>query len=232
MAPVVTGQVTCIVPAFNEGARIGAVLRALSGHPLIDRIIVVDDGSTDETLSVVRTVAGVEVMAQKANGGKTRALSLGLARATTPFVLLVDADLEGLSAAALSALISPVLVGHADLAISLRGNAPGLWHRIGLDYISGERIFRRDLVAGRLAELDRLPRFGFEVWLNAIIVDEELRIAVVPWPGVASPTKGRKYGLWSGLSSDIGMIADLVQSAGPLTLASQIRTMRRLRIRV
>ncbi len=227
-----TGLVTCVVPAFNEGARIGAVLRVLSSHPLIDRIIVVDDGSTDETLSVARTFATVEVVALRTNSGKTRAVAIGLARAATPFVLLVDADLEGLSAPALTALIRPVLGGSADLAISLRGNAPGLWHRIGLDYISGERIFRRDLVAGRLAELGRLPRFGFEVWLNAIIVGRALRIAVVDWPDVASPTKGSKHGFWSGLSADMRMIADLLRSAGPLRLAAQIRSMRRLRVGV
>ena len=40
---------TCVIPAYNEQARIGAVLAAVLDHPLIDDVLVVDDGSTDST---------------------------------------------------------------------------------------------------------------------------------------------------------------------------------------
>jgi hypothetical protein len=118
------------------------------------------------------------------------------------------------------------------MAISLRRNAPGLWHLIGIDYISGERMLPRALIAGRLGELDSLPRFGFEVWLNRICINAGVRIAVVGWSRVHSPIKSRKYGVMNGIVADLRMIADLLRTAGPLQLARQILRMRDLRVRV
>jgi glycosyltransferase involved in cell wall biosynthesis len=49
--------ITCIIPAFNEAARIAAVLAAVTDHPMIDQIIVVDDGSTDGSRQVLEKLA-------------------------------------------------------------------------------------------------------------------------------------------------------------------------------
>ena len=59
-------SVGCLIPAYNEAARIGAVLAALGRHPLIDRLLVVDDGSTDDSATVARA-AGAEVLALSHN---------------------------------------------------------------------------------------------------------------------------------------------------------------------
>ena len=224
------GRISCIIPAYNEGPRIKAVLDVVAAHPLIDEIIVVDDGSSDGTAAFVSGREKVVLISLAKNGGKTRALAAGLARARGTYVLLVDSDLVGLGVAELTALIVPVLDGRADMAISLRRNAPGLWHLIGIDYISGERMLRRDLIADRLAELDALPRFGFEVWLNRICIDAAARLAVVEWSRVDSPLKSRKYGVFPGLVADLRMISDLLRSAGPWQLVRQIARMRNLRI--
>ena len=44
--------ISCIIPAYNEGPRIKAVLDVVAAHPLIDEIIVVDDGSSDDTAAL------------------------------------------------------------------------------------------------------------------------------------------------------------------------------------
>ncbi|MEO8084622.1 MAG: glycosyltransferase [Ardenticatenales bacterium] len=222
--------VTCIVPAYNEGPRIEAVLACVTDHPGIDEVIVVDDGSTDDTADVVSRSPGVRLIRLALNGGKTAALAAGLAAASSDLILLVDADLDGLRADHLSALIAPVRSGRAGMSISLRRNAPWVWRLIGLDYISGERVLHRSLLLDHLDDLTRLPRFGFEVFLNALLIGRGLGLAVVDWPDVRHRAKAGKYGFWPGVQGDIGMIADLLRGRGPGELTAQIITMRRLRI--
>lgn len=223
-------QVSCIIPAYNEAARIAAVLGCVLDHPLIGEVIVVDDASSDGTSEVVARIGGARLMTLTQNGGKTAALAAGIAAAQGEVLLLVDADLTGLAARDLSALLAPVLQGRSDVSISLRCNAPRLWQWIGLDYISGERALRRSLIASELARLRQLPRFGFEVFLNGLIVENRARIAVVPWPGVISPLKAVKYGWAKGLRADFGMIRDMIRVHSLPRLLRQILRMRQLRV--
>jgi len=102
--------ITCIIPAFNEAARIAAVLTAVTDHPMIDQIIVVDDGSWDATSKVVRGIAGVHLITLPQNIGKTAALAVAIGQASGDHLLLVDADLIGLTPSDLTALIEPVVL--------------------------------------------------------------------------------------------------------------------------
>ena len=223
---------TCVIPAYNEQARIGAVLASVLGHPLIDEVLVVDDGSSDGTSNVVRGFAQARLITLAQNGGKTAALAHGFAHTQSEFILLIDADLVGLSPTHLTALITPVIDGRADMSISLRDNAPALWRAIGLDYISGERALRRDLLAGQEAALQRLPKFGFEVFLNALVLKAGAPLAVVRLPGVKSPLKSTKYGFWTGILGDILMLRDLIRAVPPLGLIGQVVRMRGLRVSI
>lgn len=219
-------QISCIVPAFNEGARIGAVLNAVAGHPLIDEVLVVDDASQDDTAEVAARTPGVTLIRQPSNGGKTRALAAGFAAMRGAYVLMLDADLVGLTSDDVTALIAPVLAGDAEMTISLRGNAPWPWRAIGLDYISGERVLHRTLLPSR-DELLRLPRFGFEVTLNDRALAAGTRLRVVRWPGVKSPAKEAKHGFWAGLKADVAMMRDIFRTVPAHRLAGQIVAMRR-----
>ena len=219
---------TCLIPAYNEAARIGTVLDAVIGHPWVGAVIVIDDGSTDDTAEIARA-KGAEVTRTAGNLGKTRALLQGLGRVTSSHIILIDADLTGLTASALTQLIDPVRTGAAMSAISLRGNAPRTWRFIGLDYISGERVFPREILAGQDEKLSRLPRFGFEVFLNRMMIARGDPIAIVKWPNVASPSKVAKRGVLAGLWADVAMMSDIFRTIGPLDCLQQIRALRNLR---
>lgn len=223
-------NVSCIIPAYNEAARIGQVLSVVLRHPLIAEVIVVDDGSSDATAAIVEGMAGVTLIRLPKNRGKTWAVSVGIEAARHPLLLFLDSDLEGLEADHLTALIGAVRNGGADVSISLRQNAPKLWHWLGLDYISGERVLPKSLFEGRTEGLRRLPRFGFEVHLNGLWIGWGLRICVVKWPGVASPYKQAKRGIWAGVKADVAMMRDIFRTVPPLDILRQILAMRGLRV--
>lgn len=218
---------TCLIPAFNEAARLSGVLKAVVGHPLFDRVLVIDDGSTDGTGDMALR-HGAELLRAPQNRGKTAALRLGLETVRTSHVVLIDADLLGLTPETIAALVAPVAEGRAYASLSLRGNSPWVWRRIGIDYISGERAFPMELIADRLPALTGLRRFGFEVFLNGLLVKAGRPIAIVSWPHVASPAKFVKRGLWPGLLADFAMLADITGTIGFLGFISQIRALRRL----
>lgn len=108
------GQVTVVVPARDEARRVGPCVRSLVGQGA--RVLVVDDGSSDDTAAVARA-GGAEVITAGVLppgwAGKARALQVGLEAATTPVVIAVDADCRveaGFMAAMAAALGDHVLV--------------------------------------------------------------------------------------------------------------------------
>lgn len=219
--------ITCLVPAHNEAPRIGGVIDVVGRHPAVAALLVVDDGSTDGTGEVARA-AGAAVITGPGNSGKTRALMLGLASVRTSHVLLLDADLLGLGPHEISALVAPVAERRAVASISLRGNAPRVWRALGVDYISGERLIPVDLLAGQESALEALPRFGFEVFLNRLLIARDEPVAIVRWPGVSSPSKASKRGLLRGAAGDAGMIVDILRTIPPRQIVTQIAALRRL----
>jgi len=228
-----TKQVSCVIAAYNEAPRIASVLRAAIGHPLITEVIVVDDGSTDDTKGVVSQFPGVRLLALEKNGGKSHAVVEGIQKATGEFIFLLDADLAGLSPEYLTRLIEPVVSGKADISISLRGNTFIVWRWIGLDYISGERVFAKKFIEPLLERIFRLHGFGLEVYMNKFIVKQKLRIAVVRWDSAESAFKHQTPGQWwlFGIKKDYIRMAWLVmKTIPPWEALWQIWAMRRQRV--
>lgn len=222
--------VTCIIPAWNEAARLPAVLAAVVGHPFVTEVLVVDDGSTDGTAEVARA-GGARVLTMVPNGGKSAAVAAGLRAARGEIVLLIDADLLGLSARHVTELLLPLRTGLADVSISLRSNAPLPWRLIGLDYISGERAMFAATLRPHLDRVAELRGFGLEVFLNRLWLRERQWIAIVPLAGVVSPSKLAKRGWARGIADDLRMLRDIFRTVGLGTILRQIAGMRSARVR-
>jgi glycosyltransferase involved in cell wall biosynthesis len=117
-------RTAAVIPAFNEASSIAEVVHGISR--LVDKIIVVDDGSSDDTAARARA-AGAEVIVHPHNLGKGRAVRTGLAQVVAEaftHVLLLDGDMQHVPQEA-SRLI-------AEAA------------RTGADAVLGERQFSRD----------------------------------------------------------------------------------------
>lgn len=222
--------VSCIIPAYNEGPRIRGVLSAVHRHPLISETIVVDDGSHDDTASVVRQFPDIRLVTHERNRGKSQAVVTGIRHAHGEFLFFLDADLLGVTPEAISALIEPVVSGQADISISLRKNAPWLWRIIGIDCISGERVLHRNLVARRLDEIGRLTSYALESYLNKLIVKNQCRIKIVPWNNVVSPWPQKKWGLLSGTLAFLRMLANIFKVMSLFEICYLTFKMRSLRV--
>jgi glycosyltransferase involved in cell wall biosynthesis len=221
-------RISCVICAYNEADRIGAVLAAASKHPLLREIIVVDDGSTDDTAARVLAFADVTLISLWPNCGKTRALATGVAAAGGDHLMLLDADLDGLTGADISNLAAPVLAGEADSSISLRGDSLGVYRAMGLDFVSGERVLPRALFGDPGATMAALPRWGCEVFINERIIELGLRVAVVDWRGVFHTPKHRKVGAWRGVTEDLRMVGDALRVISPAGVVRQHVELMRL----
>lgn len=223
-------KVSCIIATYNEKERIGAVLNVICKHPLIDEIIVVDDGSTDNTASVLSNFSNIKVLTYPKNMGKSFAVMTGLKESKGEFITLIDADLVGLTEENVTNLINPVLENYADITISLRKNAPIFWRMIGLDYISGERTFRKSMLDKEYESLTRIPKFGLEVFMNQIVIKNRYRIKIASWPNVYSPEKYKKHGLKEGIVGEIGMFADIFKTVSFWGAVNEIIKMTKLKV--
>ncbi len=212
---------SCIICAYNEAPRIGAVLTAASNHPHISEVLVINDASTDETAEVAARFPGITLVTLPQNVGKSRALVAGLRMATHDTIMLLDADLSNITAADITALAEPVLKGSADVTISLRKNAFSFHHAIGIDFTSGERVVPKWLLADVLGVIDTLPSFGIESYMNTLIIKKGLRLKIVPWSRVTHTRKSEKYGYIRGILSDLGMTYDVLRVLSPIAIIKQ-----------
>ena len=214
-------DISCVICAYMEAPRIGAVLSAVAGHPLLTEIIVVDDGSTDATAAVVSRFPSVTLLRQVENQGKSRALAAGLRAASGELILCLDADLKHLTPADISALGEPVLSGEADMSISIRQNSLPIYRAIGLDFVSGERLIPRTLLATHFEEIEKLPPFGIESFMNGRIIEEKLRIRIVRLENVINTRKSEKMGAWRGTLADWKMALHVLRAISPLEMIRQ-----------
>ncbi len=100
--PQPSPRLSCVVPAFNEAATLPQLLPALtrtldaSGYPY--EVIVVDDGSSDDTAALMARLCqdqpGLRLVRLSRNFGKEAALTAGLDQAQGDAVILLDADLQ------------------------------------------------------------------------------------------------------------------------------------------
>jgi len=110
--------VVAVVPALDEAQAIGAVVAALRAQPLIDRVIVVDNGSHDQT-AMVAAAAGATVVSEPIRG-YGRACHAGVAAAEgADVIVLLDGDAAD-DPAELPRIVTPILDGDADLVVGCR----------------------------------------------------------------------------------------------------------------
>jgi len=110
-------DIAVLIPAHDEGPRIARTVSAVASLPQVTRIVVVDDGSDDDTADLAAE-AGAKVVRLQFNVGKGAALEAGASRvADADIIVLLDGDLAEAAVQA-EKLIGPILDGSADMTVA------------------------------------------------------------------------------------------------------------------
>jgi dolichyl-phosphate beta-glucosyltransferase len=228
-------SISIIVPAYNEAVRLGKSLRTileyLNNRADESELIVVDDGSSDETAKVAEQSlkdAGrvcAQVIGVRPNRGKGYAVRTGLLAATAPIALFTDADLST-PITETPKLVGPIERGAYDLTFGSRALDRSLigvhqpWRReqggriINLivrlatalpfwDTQCGFKAFRMS-VCRPLAEAATIERFGFDVEYLTVAHLAGLRLREIPvrW----DHNDGSKLSVWRDTPRLIGEV--------------------------
>jgi hypothetical protein len=193
-------RVSFLIPAYNEAATIGEVLDRIAALDLDKQVIVVDDGSTDETAAIAERWSqdGAALVLRQANRGKGAAIRTAIPHMDGDIAVIQDADME-YDPIDVPALIEPIERGAADVVFGSRlsrgrpQRAYLFWHRVGNRFLSlltgllfnttisdmetGYKVFRAEVL--RSLEL-RQDGFGIEPEVTAKVCLRKLRIYELP----------------------------------------------------
>ncbi len=203
--------VTAIVPAYNEEKTIASVITALKQSPLVKNIIVVSDGSEDETVKEASKFEGVTIIDILENRGKGGAVMAGLQRCSDEIILVLDADLIGLTPEHIEDLLSPVINGEALMSVGLfeKGRAATDFAQKMAPFLSGQRALKRELLES-ISDLD-LSRFGIEVALHRYADENDIEAAEVQLPDLSHVMKEEKLGFGRGVLARAKMYWEILK---------------------
>jgi glycosyltransferase involved in cell wall biosynthesis len=236
VGPSVPSKVSVVIPAYNEADRIGETIRRIQNFlktmPWESEVIVVDDGSRDNTSAAVGalTFPGLRVIRHETNHGKGFAVKTGVLAASGEYVLFSDADLSA-PIEELEKVLAAALNQNADVVIGSRAvdrsyiekhQSPFrefggiVFNRmvrsiLGLrlhDTQCGFKLFRRERI-GPVFEKLTITGFGFDPELLFLASRARLKILEVPvrW----SHAEGSKIRF---MRDSMRMFADLIRIRG------------------
>lgn len=193
--------ISAIVPCFNEEKSVKNVIATLLACSEIEEVIVVNDGSIDGSLKILRSFGRkIKLINFPKNHGKAMAVVAGIRKAREELILLMDADLIGLKPAHITKMIACLKEKNARVVfgnLDAHGNVYRFFDRITrklikYDFLTGERIYFRNDLLPLLPKMKNLG-YGLEVFLNSEFKNE--KTAIVKLPGASPLPKEKKSGL-------------------------------------
>lgn len=212
-------RIACLIPAFNEGPRIGKVLEVVANFPAFDEIVLVNDGSSDNTLDAMKYYEShnrkIKVINIQPNGGKTNAVIQGMKSVTSELVCLIDADLEGLKYDYIYKMIYYLLTHEFDMTILDRAGdrqSPLGWTQSWTArFNGGERaVWKKDF---QKIKFGSKSRYAIEQELNLYYVNNGLKVRTIYCPELYAITHLEKDGLIEGLKIYRKMFTELYMNS-------------------
>lgn len=201
---------SCIIPAYNEWPRIAKVIETVITCKELYEVIVVNDGSTDNTYAVIESLNHPKLKKiHQENTGKAGAIIKGIQEASWDYIVMIDSDLVWLTIDHILTLIEPITQKEVDVTLSIRENSYALYKWIGSDFVSGERVLPREIFEDSKHYTD-WPGFWLEVKINARIMEKGYRIKNLYLKWLISERKSVKMGYIHGTISDWKMVYQIL----------------------
>ena len=193
---VVTGDCGILIPALNEEASIAKVIKVALESKL-GPVLVIDDGSSDNTTNVA-LAAGATVLKMKQNLGKGGAVYVGAETLKTDTLVLLDADLTGLSTKHIRDLAKPVLESTVMMTrgVFAGGRLATTVAQNLAPYLNGQRAIKRDKLLS-LKEI-KSSGYGIEVLITQAALRQKWSVKDIPLHNVSQIMKEEKRGFWQG----------------------------------
>jgi glycosyltransferase involved in cell wall biosynthesis len=201
-------KVSAIIAAYNEQDTIADVVRAVEGHPLVDEIIVVDDGSADSTSPRAKQTSA-KVITLEQNQGKAGAMNTGVRAARNDTILFLDADILGLTHDIITLTVTPVLTQKCGMFVAIRARRTYWMNRLlyFIPVLGGERALTKDI--WRLVPRTCRKGFQIEIALNFYTKKSGHKMGFAVMPGLSQVIKEKKRGFWLGLWQRIKMCGEV-----------------------
>jgi glycosyltransferase involved in cell wall biosynthesis len=201
-----------LIPAFNEEATVGEVVRVCRAAPSVSKVLVVSDGSTDHTAQEAEK-QGAQVIELPQNRGKDRALQAGIDALYADYLVLVDADLIGLQPRHVEALIEPIRMKKAETTVGFftHGRWMTDWAQSLTPFLNGQRVIARTVWIEAISPALGVG-FGLETVLSRYIHQKGLNVVRVPLNGVTQRRKEEKLGFWRGFRYRLRMYRQILSA--------------------
>jgi len=208
--------ISVIIPSYNEAAFIATVMDAIRHSTFISEIIVVDDGSRDQTgAMVVKAAQGdprVQVITHPINLGKGQAFFTGVAACNNSMIVMLDADLVGLKPEHIYSLVKPVLESRADMTLGIfkGGNLASDFSHWATPWLSGQRCFRKELL--RYVDREAAAGYGLETALTIAAKRQGWQSVKIIWRGVSHPPSEFHRGKLKGVLTRAKMYGQICRA--------------------
>lgn len=212
---------TCLIPLYNEQEGVIAVIEKLADIQYFDEIILIDDGSQDNSLSIIQEFiktheyTHIRVISYAENKGKTHAIRTGLQEVKTKYIFMFDSDLKWVKKNEIIYTIEH-MYNHPEVSMGILRRIGAKWH-VKMLYreliLSGQRMLSTEDLK-KIFE-HKFEKYQLEVAINTFM--EKNKKIVVRYPFSAENTeKSKKWWLLDGRKRDMSMYKDILKYQGVL----------------